>query len=66
MKPKFSEMARVLVKFPGDDMPPVDGYVVSSEWQEGRWVYEISFPDPDNPGGSYENWAPEEWLSTID
>jgi hypothetical protein len=59
--PKFTELMLVRVNFPAAEA--ADGYVLRSEWQDGRWVYELSFPDTDRPGETYENWAPEEWLS---
>jgi len=61
--PKFTELMRVLVKFPSEEAGSAEGYVLRSEWQIDQWVYEISFEDLERPGGSYDNWAPECWLT---
>ncbi|MBK1817531.1 hypothetical protein JIN84_18060 [Luteolibacter yonseiensis] len=61
-EPKFQELAKVLVKFPSDE-EPCTGYVVKLEWRDSRWIYQISLPDEEIPDGSWDNWAPEEWLS---
>ena len=62
MTPKFNEMSKVLVRYPSG---PLEGYVVTIKDDDGRWIYEISHPDTDKPGGSWENWAPEEWLEEV-
>jgi len=62
MTPKFSEMSKVLVRYPSGTL---DGYVISIQEKDGRWIYKISHPDTEKPGGSWENWAPEEWLEEV-
>ena len=41
-----------------------EGYVIGSQFRDGRWVYKISFLNPDDPKGqqTYDNWIPEDWL----
>ena len=62
MSPKFDEMAKVLVKY---ESGPLEGYVIGSELKDGRWIYKISHPDPDEPEDSFDNWMPEEALEQI-
>jgi hypothetical protein len=63
MEPKFSEMNKVRVTDGVND--PYEGYVIGSQFCDGRWIYEISISlDPKDPE-TFDNWAPENWLEKI-
>ena len=58
--PRFSELNKVRVN---DGVnAPYEGYVVASQFDKGRWVYEISITEDPPANGTWDNWAPEEWL----
>jgi hypothetical protein len=62
VSPKFSEMTKVCVRY---ESGPLEGYVIEIKDDGGRWIYKVSHPDTDKPGGSWDNWAPEEWLEEV-
>ncbi len=64
MEPKFSEMNKVRVTDGAND--PYEGYVIGSEFCDGRWTYEISISDDPTKSETWENWAPEDWLEKIE
>jgi len=57
----FSEMNKVSVN-DGKNEPYV-GYVVGSEFDKGRWIYKISITENPPAKGTWDNWAPEEWMT---
>lgn len=59
MEPRFSEMNKVRVKH--GDSPAYDGYVIASQFKDGRWIYKLSAIDEDRPGETFDNWVPENW-----
>ena len=60
--PKFPELSKVRVNY---DSGPDEGYIIGHEYRDGIWVYQISHPDPDHPGESWENWMPEHGIELI-
>lgn len=61
--PKFSEMQKVKTCVPNYGAH-WEGYVVASKFHEGRWIYKVSLPDPDEKDATFDNWLPEEHLET--
>ena len=59
--PKFSEMQKVRTCVPVYDSQMV-GYVIANKFHEGRWIYKISLPNPDEKDAMYDNWVPEDHL----
>jgi hypothetical protein len=63
--PKFTEMMQLRATFP--DLPDSSiGFVIDTLFRDGRWLYKLSFADPDFKGATYDNWLPEEWLEKIE
>ncbi len=60
MEPRFSEMNKVRVTHEGSD--PYEGYVIASQFRDGRWIYKISISEDPTTSDTYDNWVPEEWL----
>ncbi len=61
-EPKFDEMAKVRVNY---ETEPMEGFVVDRQFKEGRWIYKISHPEPENPADSFDNWMSEENLELV-
>jgi len=60
MTPRFSEMNKVRVI--KEDFGKCEGYVIASQFREGRWIYKISVSEDPSKPETYDNWLPEEWL----
>lgn len=60
MAPRFSELNKVRVNDTKNE--PYVGYVVGSQFKDGRWIYKISISDDPRKTETWDNWAPEEWL----
>jgi hypothetical protein len=60
MPPKFSELNKVRVV--GEHAEPCEGYVVASQFRDGKWLYKISVSDDPKKPESWDTWFPEEWL----
>ena len=60
--PKFGLMTKVRVHY---ESGPLEGYVIEIKDHDGRWIYKVSHPDTDKPGGSWDNWPREEWLEEV-
>jgi hypothetical protein len=60
MTPRFSEMNKVRVNDTVNET--YEGYVVASQFENGRWIYKISIPEDQPSNRTWDNWAPEEWL----
>jgi hypothetical protein len=60
MEPRFSEMNKVHVTHGKNE--PYEGYVIASQFSDGRWLYKISISEDPTTWDSYDNWAPEEWV----
>ena len=60
MSPRFSEMNKVRV----DDREnePYEGYVIDSQFRDGRWIYKLSISEDLTKSETYDNWLPEDWL----
>ena len=41
---------------------PYVGYVIKTQFKDGRWIYKISISDDPSKTETWDNWAPEEWL----
>ena len=63
VEPRFSELNKVRVNDTVNE--PYEGYVVGSEFKDGRWIYKISISEAAPSDGTWDNWAPEEWLEQI-
>lgn len=61
MEPRFSEMNKVRVTCPG--MDDYEGYVIASQFKDGRWIYKISISEDPRKTETWDNWVPEEWLT---
>jgi len=59
--PKFSEMQKVRTCVP-DYGSQLEGFVIANKFHEGRWIYKISLPKPDEKDSTYDNWMAEEQL----
>jgi hypothetical protein len=62
MSPRFSELTKVRVL---DADVSLEGFVVSMEFRDGRWIYKVSHPNPDAPRETYDLWHPESALELI-
>jgi hypothetical protein len=60
MEPKFSEMNKVRVTDGQSD--PYEGFVIASQFRDGRWIYKLSISEDPRTSETYDNWVPEEWL----
>ena len=60
MKPRFSELNKVRVI--RVDFGNYEGYVVDSQFRDGRWVYKISISEDPKKPETWDNWIPEECL----
>jgi hypothetical protein len=62
-EPRFSELNKVLVT--DGKTKPYEGYVVKTQFKDGRWIHKISVSDDPRKTDTWDNWAPEEWLTRI-
>jgi hypothetical protein len=60
MSPRFSEMNKVRVN--DQENEPYEGYVIDSQFRDGRWIYKLSISEDPSKPETYDNWLPEEWL----
>jgi hypothetical protein len=60
MSPRFSEMNKVRVN--DRENEPYEGYVIDSQFRDGRWIYKLSISEDPTKPETYDNWLPEEWL----
>jgi hypothetical protein len=60
MSPRFLEMNKVRVN--DRENAPYEGYVIGSQFRDGRWIYKLSISEDPKKSETYDNWAPEEWL----
>jgi hypothetical protein len=60
MEPRFSELnkVRVICDRLGND----EGYVIASQFKDGRWIYKISISEDPKSSKTFDNWIPEECL----
>jgi hypothetical protein len=60
MEPRFSELnkVRVICDRLGND----EGYVIASQFKDGRWIYKISISEDPKSSETFDNWIPEECL----
>ncbi len=61
MSPRFSELSKVRVT--GEKFGEYEGYVIASQFQNGRWIYKISITEDTKTNESFDNWIPEEYLT---
>ena len=45
--------------------PPYEGYVIASQFRDGRWIYKVSISDDPTKSDTWDNWAPENWLEKV-
>lgn len=60
MQPRFSELNKVRVI--GPEFGEFEGYVIASQFRDGRWIYKISISEDPKKPESFDNWIPEECL----
>ena len=60
MEPRFSEPNKVRVS--GEGFDPYDGYVIASQFRDGRRIYKISISEDPKTWDTFDNWVPEKWL----
>lgn len=60
MGPRFSELNKVRVT--GEGFDPYEGYVIASQFRDGRWIYKISISEDPTTCDTYDNLVPEKWL----
>jgi len=60
MAARFSDLNKVRVN--DGENEPYEGYVIASQFKDGRWIYKISISEDPSTTESWDNWAPEEWL----
>jgi hypothetical protein len=60
MAPRFSEMNKV--RMICDGYGDYEGYVVASQFKDGRWIYKVSISENPKKLESFDNWIPEECL----
>ena len=60
MSPRFSELNKVEVMSPTSER--WEGYVIASQFRDGRWMYKISMTEDPQKSKSFDCWFPEEWL----
>jgi hypothetical protein len=60
MTPQFSELNKVRVTC--EQFGNYEGYVIASQFRDGRWVYKISISEDPSKPGTFDNWIPEECL----
>jgi len=60
MAPRFSEMNKVRVNC--EKFGKYEGYVIASQFRDGRWIYKISISEDPSKSETFDNWIPEECL----
>jgi hypothetical protein len=60
MAPRFSEMNKVQVIC--EQFGKYEGYVITSQLRDGRWIYKISMSEDPREPETFDNWIPEECL----
>ena len=61
--PRFSELNKVQVNDKSNNT--YVGYVIASLFKDGRWLYKISVSDDPRKAETWDNWAPEDWLTLV-
>ena len=61
MEPRYSEMNKVRVIC--EPFGKFEGYVIASQFRDGRWIYKISLSDDSKKSETFDNWIPEECLA---
>ena len=57
--PRFSELSKIRVNDQTNE--PYPGFVIGSQFKDGRWIYKLSISEDPRKLDSYDNWVPEEW-----
>ncbi len=60
MQPRFSELDKVRVV--SEQFGEFGGYVIGSQFRDGRWIHKISISEDPKKPESFDNWIPEECL----
>jgi hypothetical protein len=60
MGARFPELDKV--KIVDERFGDYEGYVVASQFRNGRWVYKISISEHSKKLKTWDNWIPEECL----
>lgn len=63
MEPRFPELTKVRIA--REEFGEFEGYVIASQFRDGRWIYKISISEDPKKQDSFDNWVPEEWLERI-
>jgi hypothetical protein len=60
MQPRFSELNKVRVIC--ERFGEWEGFVIASQFRDGRWIYKVSLRDDTSEAETFDNWIPEECL----
>ena len=60
MAARFSEMNKVRVIC--DQFAEYEGYVIASQFRDGRWIYKLSISEDPSKQDTFDNWIPEECI----
>jgi hypothetical protein len=63
VQPRFSELNKVRVKCP--ESGDWEGYIIASQFRDGRWIYKVSLTEDPKKHETFDNWVPEGWLESI-
>ena len=63
VQPLFSELNKVRVKCP--ESGDWEGYIIASQFRDGRWIYKVSLTEDPKEHETFDNWVPEGWLESI-
>jgi hypothetical protein len=63
MQPRFSELNKVRIA--REEFGEFEGYVIGSQFRDGKWIYKISISEDPKKQETFDNWVPEEWLQLI-
>lgn len=58
MEPKFSELNKV--RTTDERFGKWEGYVIASQFREGRWIYKLSLSEDPKKMDSFDTWIPED------
>lgn len=63
MAPRFPELTKVRVI--REDLGDYEGYVIASQFRQGRWIYKISISEDPKKPETFDNWIPEDCLEKV-
>ncbi len=42
-----------------------EGYIIDSQFRDGRWVYKVSISEDPKKPETFDNWIPEDCLEKV-